>query len=222
MKIARIESIPLRIPFTAGGSSGEGAWGGAGLQTAESSIVAVTTDTGVVGWGETFGFTAVPVAKAEIDTVLTPECVGRVFCKQFVKKSGTAPRHTGDEPWPLDLRDLQGLGPSPPRLGQPQSHLEKFSQNEPRSKTGPTGADPLPVADCSPEWKAPVRSVGRQNPSARFAASPVRTASRFVTTTAAGSGDRPSSSPRCQTTLFANHNTRRLKVDPECDLRPVQ
>ena len=77
MKIARIESIPLRIPFTAGGPSGEGAWGGAGLQTVDSLIVAVTTDTGVVGWGETFGFTAVPVAKAAIDSVLAPECVGR-------------------------------------------------------------------------------------------------------------------------------------------------
>jgi L-alanine-DL-glutamate epimerase-like enolase superfamily enzyme len=51
--------------------------GRAGLQTADSLIVAVTTDTGVVGWGETFGFTAVPVAKAAIDTVLAPECVGR-------------------------------------------------------------------------------------------------------------------------------------------------
>jgi hypothetical protein len=32
MKIARIESIPLRIPFTAGGPSGAGA----GLQTVDS------------------------------------------------------------------------------------------------------------------------------------------------------------------------------------------
>lgn len=77
MKITRIELIPLRIPFTAGGTSGEGAWGGAGLQTVNSLIVAVTTDTGVVGWGETFGFTAVPVAKAAIDAVLARECVGR-------------------------------------------------------------------------------------------------------------------------------------------------
>jgi L-alanine-DL-glutamate epimerase-like enolase superfamily enzyme len=40
-------------------------------------IVAVTTDAGVVGWGETFGFTAVPVAKAAIDSVLAPKCLGR-------------------------------------------------------------------------------------------------------------------------------------------------
>src|SRR5258707_1573025 len=77
MKIARIESIPLRIPFTTGGPSGTGAWGKAGQQTVDSLIVSVTTDTGVVGWGETFGFTAIPAIKVAIDSVVAPECVGR-------------------------------------------------------------------------------------------------------------------------------------------------
>ena len=77
MKIAEIQSIALRIPFTAGGQSGAAAWGSAGQQTVDSLIVRVATDTGVVGWGETFGFTAVPVAKTAIDTVLAPECIGR-------------------------------------------------------------------------------------------------------------------------------------------------
>jgi L-alanine-DL-glutamate epimerase-like enolase superfamily enzyme len=75
MKIEKIESIPLRIPFTTGGPSGGGVWGSA--QTVDSLIVSVTTDTGVVGWGETFGFTAVPAVKVAIDSVLAPECVGR-------------------------------------------------------------------------------------------------------------------------------------------------
>ncbi|SOZ39229.1 mandelate racemase/muconate lactonizing enzyme family protein [Cupriavidus neocaledonicus] len=77
MKIAKVESIPLRIPFTAGGRSDEAVWGGANLQTVDSLIVKVTTDTGVVGWGETFGFTAVPVVKLVIDTILAPEIIGR-------------------------------------------------------------------------------------------------------------------------------------------------
>ncbi|MBV8401459.1 MAG: hypothetical protein JOZ17_22455, partial [Acetobacteraceae bacterium] len=50
-------------------------WGD--LQTVDSLIVSVTTDTGVVGWGETFGFTAIPAVKAVIDSILAPECVGR-------------------------------------------------------------------------------------------------------------------------------------------------
>lgn len=77
MKIDRVESIPLRIPFTTGGPSGAGAWGKAGQQAVDSLIVAVTTDTGVVGWGETFGFTAIPAVKVVIDSILAPECVGR-------------------------------------------------------------------------------------------------------------------------------------------------
>ena len=77
MKIARIESIPLRIPFTTGGPSGAAVWGKAGLQTADSLILSVTTDTGVVGWGETFGFTAIPAVKVAIDSILAPECIGR-------------------------------------------------------------------------------------------------------------------------------------------------
>jgi L-alanine-DL-glutamate epimerase-like enolase superfamily enzyme len=77
VKIASIESIPLRIPFTSGGRSDAGAWGGAGLQTVDSLIIKVTTDTGVVGWGETFGFMSVPGARVVIDSILAPEVVGR-------------------------------------------------------------------------------------------------------------------------------------------------
>jgi L-alanine-DL-glutamate epimerase-like enolase superfamily enzyme len=77
MKIASIETIPLSIPFTAGGRSDEAVWGKSGLQMADSLVVKVTTDSGAVGWGETFGFTAVAGAKVVIDTVLAPEAIGR-------------------------------------------------------------------------------------------------------------------------------------------------
>lgn len=77
MKIARIEAIPLRIPFTAGGRSGTAVWGSAGQQTVDSLLVAVTTDTGVVGWGETFGFTAIPAVRTAIDAIIAPQCIGR-------------------------------------------------------------------------------------------------------------------------------------------------
>jgi L-alanine-DL-glutamate epimerase-like enolase superfamily enzyme len=77
MKIASIETIPLAIPFTTGGRSDDAVWGKRGLQTADSLLVKVTTDTGVTGWGETFGFTAVAPAKLVIDTILAPEIIGR-------------------------------------------------------------------------------------------------------------------------------------------------
>lgn len=77
MKIASIETIPLRIPFTAGGTSDAGAWGGKDLRTVDSLIVKVTTDDGIVGWGETFGFTAIPAVKVAIDAILAPEVIGK-------------------------------------------------------------------------------------------------------------------------------------------------
>ena len=52
MKIEHIEAIALRIPFTAGGKSDVGAWGDKDLKTVDSLVVKVTTDSGVVGWGD--------------------------------------------------------------------------------------------------------------------------------------------------------------------------
>ena len=77
MKIQQIEAIPLRIPFTVGGRSDAGAWGGKDLKTVDSLLLKVSTDAGLVGWGESFGFAAVPLVKAAIDTAIAPQCIGR-------------------------------------------------------------------------------------------------------------------------------------------------
>jgi L-alanine-DL-glutamate epimerase-like enolase superfamily enzyme len=77
MKIASIETIALRIPFTTGGQSAGGVWGGKDLQTVDSLVVKITTDEGTVGWGETFGFVAIPAVKRVIDSILAPELIGR-------------------------------------------------------------------------------------------------------------------------------------------------
>lgn len=77
MKIAHIETIALRIPFTSGGQSAGGVWGSKDLQLVDSLVVKVTADDGTVGWGETFGFTAIPAVKLVLDTILAPEVIGR-------------------------------------------------------------------------------------------------------------------------------------------------
>jgi L-alanine-DL-glutamate epimerase-like enolase superfamily enzyme len=77
MKIARIETIALRIPFTTGGQSAGGVWGAKDLQVVDSLVVKITTDSGLTGWGETFGFTAIPAVKLVIDSILAPELIGR-------------------------------------------------------------------------------------------------------------------------------------------------
>jgi len=58
MSIAGIEAIPLRIPFKAGTKSDASAWGDSNLPAADSLLVKVTTDQGLVGWGEAFGFSS--------------------------------------------------------------------------------------------------------------------------------------------------------------------
>src|ERR1700761_1125226 len=77
MIITGIETIPLRIPFKAGTRSDASAWGDGNLPAADSLLVKVTTDQGLVGWGEAFGFRAVSSAKLAIDQLIAPLCVGQ-------------------------------------------------------------------------------------------------------------------------------------------------
>jgi L-alanine-DL-glutamate epimerase-like enolase superfamily enzyme len=77
MIIANIETFPLRIPFKPATQAAASAWGDKGLPVADSLLVRVTTDDGLEGWGETFGFRAVPLAKLAIDEILAPLCIGR-------------------------------------------------------------------------------------------------------------------------------------------------
>jgi L-alanine-DL-glutamate epimerase-like enolase superfamily enzyme len=77
MIITGIETVPLRIPFRAGTKSDASAWGDSNLPAADSLLVKVTTDQGLVGWGEAFGFRAVASAKLAVDQLIAPLCVGR-------------------------------------------------------------------------------------------------------------------------------------------------
>ena len=77
MIISGIETVPLRILFRAGTKSDASAWGDSNLPAADSLLVKVTTDEGLVGWGEAFGFRAVASAKLAIDQLIAPRCVGQ-------------------------------------------------------------------------------------------------------------------------------------------------
>ena len=77
MIITGIETVPLRIPFRAGTKSDASAWGDSNLPAAGSLLVRVTTDQGLAGWGEAFGFRAVASAKLAIDQLIAPLCVGQ-------------------------------------------------------------------------------------------------------------------------------------------------
>lgn len=77
MIIAAIETIPLRIPFRPGIKSQPSAWGDGDLPAADTLLVRVTTDEGMTGWGEAFGFRAVASAKLAVDQMLAPLCIGQ-------------------------------------------------------------------------------------------------------------------------------------------------
>jgi L-alanine-DL-glutamate epimerase-like enolase superfamily enzyme len=77
MKIQGIDTIILRIPYSTGGSVDTEVWGGKPWQTADALLVKVTTDAGLTGWGEAFGYNAIPATRAAIDYMLAPMCVGR-------------------------------------------------------------------------------------------------------------------------------------------------
>ncbi|HLG81892.1 MAG TPA: mandelate racemase/muconate lactonizing enzyme family protein [Bradyrhizobium sp.] len=77
MIITAVETIPIRIPFRAGTRSDASAWGDSNLPAADSLLVRVTTDQGLTGWGEAFGFRAVGSAKLAIDKLIAPLCIGK-------------------------------------------------------------------------------------------------------------------------------------------------
>jgi L-alanine-DL-glutamate epimerase-like enolase superfamily enzyme len=77
MIIDKIETFALRIPFKKGIKSDASAWGDRNSPAADSLLVKVTTDQGLEGWGEAFGFRAVKSAKLAIDELIAPICIGQ-------------------------------------------------------------------------------------------------------------------------------------------------
>jgi L-alanine-DL-glutamate epimerase-like enolase superfamily enzyme len=75
-KIATVDAIPLRIPFrhtgdTAGGFPGQ-AW-----NTLDFCLVKVTTDTGIVGWGDAFAYHCLEPVTAVVEHMIRPNVVGQ-------------------------------------------------------------------------------------------------------------------------------------------------
>ncbi|MEO8559261.1 MAG: mandelate racemase/muconate lactonizing enzyme family protein [Rhodospirillales bacterium] len=75
MKIARIESFVIRVPYKHGGPYP--VIGGKAWDTMDSLLVRVQTDDGIVGWGESFGYNAIASTKAALDAIVAPLFVGQ-------------------------------------------------------------------------------------------------------------------------------------------------
>ena len=75
MKITSVEAIPLRYPFRHGGPPS--GWGGGAWTEMRTLLVRVETDGGSTGWGEAFGYNAIPATRAALETMVAPLAVGR-------------------------------------------------------------------------------------------------------------------------------------------------
>ena len=76
MKIARLDTIVLRIPYSTGGSDEASAWGGRAWTTADSLLVRLETEEGLVGWGEAFGYNVIPATRAVLEECVRPMVLG--------------------------------------------------------------------------------------------------------------------------------------------------
>lgn len=75
MKIARIDSHSVKVPYTFGGSHK-----GEGLRTWTTNnilLVRVETDTGLVGWGEAFCYGCTDAVKAALHHMVAPLAIGQ-------------------------------------------------------------------------------------------------------------------------------------------------
>jgi L-alanine-DL-glutamate epimerase-like enolase superfamily enzyme len=75
VKIARIDSHSIKVPYTFGGSHQ-----GEGLRTWTTNnilLVRVETDTGIVGWGEAFCYACTDAVRAALHNMVAPLAIGQ-------------------------------------------------------------------------------------------------------------------------------------------------
>jgi D-galactarolactone cycloisomerase len=75
MKISRIETTLVKIPYRHGGPPT--GFGGRLWTTLDTLLVRVDTDDGITGWGEAFGYNVNEATRAAIETLIGPLCLGR-------------------------------------------------------------------------------------------------------------------------------------------------
>ena len=76
MKIAELEAIPLKIPFSIGPVQPKS--GGQPWTAQEIVLVRVETEDGLVGWGEAFSYSCQRPVVAAIEDMIAPLAVGRL------------------------------------------------------------------------------------------------------------------------------------------------
>jgi D-galactarolactone cycloisomerase len=73
MKIARVEAVPLSIPFTYGGNR---RLAGSDWRKLDFCLVRVETDSGAVGWGDAFAYSCRRTVASAVSDMVAPLAVG--------------------------------------------------------------------------------------------------------------------------------------------------
>ena len=74
MKIAKVESFLVQLPYTTGGA---GKWGNLDWPTLDYVMIRIETESGLVGWGDGFGYGSARATKAAVDYMIGPTLIGR-------------------------------------------------------------------------------------------------------------------------------------------------
>ncbi|CAN7743867.1 MULTISPECIES: mandelate racemase/muconate lactonizing enzyme family protein [unclassified Caballeronia] len=74
MKITSIETMVVAVPFSVDGQ--QNMFAGRPWTTLDTLLVKITTEDGLIGWGEAFGHVAIPSTKAALDSVVAPLLIG--------------------------------------------------------------------------------------------------------------------------------------------------
>lgn len=75
MKVAKVDSHPIKVPFAFGGKPT--GYGGRNWTTNDILLVRVETDTGLVGWGEAFCYGCMDAVRAALHGMIAPIAIGR-------------------------------------------------------------------------------------------------------------------------------------------------
>lgn len=88
MKIIDIETIVVAIPYQHDGAAT--GFGGTIWRDLSFLLIKVTTDEGLTGWGEAFGYNAIPATRTAMLDIVKPLAIGQAMSLKSIASSGRA------------------------------------------------------------------------------------------------------------------------------------
>ena len=77
MKITKIETITIGLPFENPGP--ESSFAISDKNKLRTLLIKIETDKGIIGWGESFGYTSIETTKTALHSMIIPLLIGRTI-----------------------------------------------------------------------------------------------------------------------------------------------